>query len=80
MEHAFEFADPLGPAKIIHVYEPSIGLQMAPDVSTRECFRLARAMTCALRDCKDSIFGPEENRASIEEIQVGVDAYWAAFD
>jgi glutamate dehydrogenase (NAD(P)+) len=113
MEHAFEFADHLGPAKIIHVYEPSIGLRgtlvvdnvacgpaigglrMAPDVSTQECFRLARAMTlknaaaslphgggksvlygdprlpgpekerlvrgmaCALRDCKDYIFGPD---------------------
>jgi glutamate dehydrogenase (NAD(P)+) len=63
MESAFAFADDLGPAKIIHVYEPSIGLRgtlvvdnvatgpsigglrMAPDVSTEECFRLARAMT-----------------------------------
>jgi glutamate dehydrogenase (NAD(P)+) len=59
----FEFADDLGPAKIVHVYEPSLGLKgtlvvdnvatgpsigglrMAPDVSTAECFRLARAMT-----------------------------------
>ena len=59
----FSFADELGPAKIIHVHEPSIGLKgvlvvdnvacgpsigglrMAPDVSTQECFRLARAMT-----------------------------------
>ena len=59
----FGFADELGPAKIIHVHEPSIGLKgglvvdnvacgpsigglrMAPDVSTQECFRLARAMT-----------------------------------
>jgi glutamate dehydrogenase (NAD(P)+) len=59
----FEYADELGPAKIIHVYEPSInlkgvlvvdnvakgpsigGVRMAPDVSTEECFRLARAMT-----------------------------------
>jgi glutamate dehydrogenase (NAD(P)+) len=57
------FADELGPAKIIQVYEPSIGLKgvlvvdnvaagpalggvrLAPDVSTEECFRLARAMT-----------------------------------
>ncbi len=63
MDDAFRFADELGPAKIIHVYEPSIGLKgvlvvdnvsagpsigglrMAPDVSTQECFRLARAMT-----------------------------------
>jgi glutamate dehydrogenase (NAD(P)+) len=113
MEQAFEFADRLGPAKIIHVHEPQIGLRgtlvvdnvacgpsigglrMAPDVSTRECFRLARAMTlknaaaslphgggksvlygdprlpgpekerlvramaCALRDCRDYIFGPD---------------------
>jgi glutamate dehydrogenase (NAD(P)+) len=63
MEDVFAFADEFGPAKIIHVYEPSIalrgtlvvdnvatgpsigGLRMAPDVSTAECFRLARAMT-----------------------------------
>jgi glutamate dehydrogenase (NAD(P)+) len=63
MEDAFRFADDLGPAKIVHVHEPSIGLRgtlvvdnvaigpsigglrMAPDVSTEECFRLARAMT-----------------------------------
>ncbi|AKB35710.1 Glutamate dehydrogenase 2 [Methanosarcina siciliae C2J] len=59
----FRFADELGPFKIIHVYEPSVGLRavlvvdnvargpaiggvrIAPDVSTEECFRLARAMT-----------------------------------
>ncbi|UCE85030.1 MAG: Glu/Leu/Phe/Val dehydrogenase [Deltaproteobacteria bacterium] len=63
MSSPFAFADELGPAKIVHVYEPSIGLRgtlvvdnvatgpsigglrMAPDVSTEECFRLARAMT-----------------------------------
>ena len=63
MEDVFKFADDLGPSKIIHVYEPSIGLKavlvvdnvakgpsiggvrMAPDVTTEECFRLARAMT-----------------------------------
>lgn len=63
MEDIFRFADELGPSKIIHVYEPSVGLKavlvvdnvaagpsiggvrMAPDVSTEECFRLARAMT-----------------------------------
>ena len=63
MEEAFGFADELGPAKIIHVHEPALGLRatlvvdnvacgpsigglrMAPDVSTAECFRLARAMT-----------------------------------
>lgn len=63
MRDPFAFADELGPAKIIHVYEPSInlkavlvvdniakgpsigGVRMAPDVSTEECFRLARAMT-----------------------------------
>ena len=59
----FRFADELGPAKIIHLYEPLTGLKailvvdniirgpaiggirMAPDVSTEEVFRLARAMT-----------------------------------
>lgn len=63
MLDAFSFADDLGPTKIIHIYEPTIGLKavlvvdnvsigpaigglrMAPDVSTNECFRLARAMT-----------------------------------
>ncbi len=63
MEEAFRFADELGPARIIHVQEQSIGLRgtlvvdnvaagpsigglrMAQDVSTEECFRLARAMT-----------------------------------
>ena len=63
MRDLFDFADDLGPTKIIHVYEPSVGLKgvlvvdnvargpsigglrMAPDVSTEECVRLARAMT-----------------------------------
>jgi glutamate dehydrogenase (NAD(P)+) len=63
MENVFSLADDLGPARIIHVYEPSVGLRgtlvvdnvaigpsigglrMAPDVSTEECARLARAMT-----------------------------------
>lgn len=63
MDEMFRFADEFGPAKIIHIHEPSIGLKavlvvdnvaagpsiggvrMAPDVSTEECFRLARAMT-----------------------------------
>ncbi|MDJ0789400.1 MAG: Glu/Leu/Phe/Val dehydrogenase [Myxococcota bacterium] len=63
MGEEFRFADDLGPTKVIHVYEPSVGLRgtlvvdnvatgpsigglrMAPDVSTEECFRLARAMT-----------------------------------
>jgi len=57
------FCDDLGPAKVVHIYEPHIGLKaivvidnvaigpaiggvrMAPDVSTEEVFRLARAMT-----------------------------------
>jgi glutamate dehydrogenase (NAD(P)+) len=113
VEDVFTLADELGPAKIIHVYEPNIGLKgilvvdnvsvgpaigglrMAPDVSVQECFRLARAMSlknaaaelphgggksvlfgdskmplarkeqliramaCALRDCRDYIFGPD---------------------
>jgi glutamate dehydrogenase (NAD(P)+) len=63
MDNIFSFADELGPLKIIHVHEPSIGLKgvlvvdnvakgpsiggvrMAPDVTTEECARLARAMT-----------------------------------
>ncbi len=63
MEDMFGFADDLGPSKIMHVYEPTLGLKavlvidnvaqgpsigglrMAPDVTTAECVRLARAMT-----------------------------------
>ena len=63
MIDAIPWADDLGPAKIIRVHEPSLGLnatlvvdnvargpaiggmRMAPDVTTEECFRLARAMT-----------------------------------
>ncbi len=63
MTEAIPWADDMGPAKIIHVHEPSLGLnatlvvdnvargpaiggmRMAPDVTTAECFRLARAMT-----------------------------------
>ena len=63
MKDEFSFADALGPAKIIHVFEPSVdlkavlvvdnvargpsigGIRMAEDVTTAECFRLARAMT-----------------------------------
>ena len=63
MVNVCRFADDLGPAKIIHVYEPTLdleavlvvdnvargpsigGLRMAPDVTTEECVRLARAMT-----------------------------------
>jgi glutamate dehydrogenase (NAD(P)+) len=63
MESLFGLGDNLGPAKVLHVREPTIGLRaalvvdnvaagpaigglrMAPDVSTGECVRLARAMT-----------------------------------
>jgi glutamate dehydrogenase (NAD(P)+) len=63
MAEVFRLGDDLGPAKVIHVREPGLGLQavlvvdnvargpsigglrIAPDVSTKECFRLARAMT-----------------------------------
>jgi glutamate dehydrogenase (NAD(P)+) len=63
MEDIFRFADEFGPAGIIHIHRPNVGLRaiavvdntacgpavggvrMAPDVSTEECFRLARAMT-----------------------------------
>jgi len=63
VDDPYRFADELGPARIVHVYEPSIGLRgtlvvdnvacgpaigglrMAPDVTTEECARLARAMT-----------------------------------
>jgi len=61
--NVFEFSDELGPAKIVHICEPTLGLKavlaidnvacgpsiggvrMAPDVSAREAFRLARAMS-----------------------------------
>jgi glutamate dehydrogenase (NAD(P)+) len=63
MADLFDFADDLGPAKIVHVYQPSVnlkavlvvdnvaagpaigGVRLAPDVTTEECVRLARAMT-----------------------------------
>ncbi len=63
MEDYFELTDDLGPWKIFHICEPSVGLKailvidnvacgpaiggvrMAPDVSTVEAIRLARAMT-----------------------------------
>lgn len=63
MEELFALADDMGPAKVVHVHEPRLGLKgvlvvdnvatgpsigglrMAADVSTRECARLARAMT-----------------------------------
>ena len=63
MDDVFGLTDDLGPAKVIHVNEPSVGLKailvvdnvamgpsiggvrMATDVTTQECFRLARAMT-----------------------------------
>jgi glutamate dehydrogenase (NAD(P)+) len=63
MTDLFAYADDLGPLKIIHVHEPTVGLRavlvvdnvargpsiggvrMAPDVTTEECVRLARAMT-----------------------------------
>ncbi len=63
MTDIFELTDDLGPAKVIHVSEPALGLRgvlvvdnvargpsigglrMAPDVTVKECARLARAMT-----------------------------------
>ncbi len=63
MENIFKLTSDLGPWKIIHISEPSVGLKavlvidnvacgpaiggvrMAPDVSTMEAIRLARAMT-----------------------------------
>jgi glutamate dehydrogenase (NAD(P)+) len=63
MKSGFEFADDLGPEKIVHIHVPGAGLKavvvvdnvaagpsiggtrMALDVTTEECFRLARAMT-----------------------------------
>jgi len=63
MADIIEYADDLGPLKVIHVHEASVGLKavlvvdnvakgpsiggirMAPDVTTEECVRLARAMT-----------------------------------
>jgi glutamate dehydrogenase (NAD(P)+)/glutamate dehydrogenase (NADP+) len=63
LDEVFRFADTLGPSKIIHLYDPAVGLKavvavdnvacgpaiggirMAPDVTTEEAVRLARAMT-----------------------------------
>jgi hypothetical protein len=43
LEQIFAFADGLGPTKVIHVHDPTIGLRMALDVSVQECFRFACA-------------------------------------
>ena len=81
----FIFRDEFGPAKIIHIWSPSVdlravvvidnvvagpaigGTRMAPDVSVRECYRLARAMTFKNAACglphggaKSVIFGDPE--------------------
>lgn len=63
MSELFQFADAIGPEKVIGIYQPKLnlraflvvdnvaagpaigGCRMAPDVTLRECFRLARAMT-----------------------------------
>src|SRR5579885_1720989 len=63
MNEMFQFADDLGPEKVIAIYNAKVGLRamlvidntaagpalggcrMAPDVTLRECARLARAMT-----------------------------------
>jgi glutamate dehydrogenase (NAD(P)+) len=63
MHPELPFADDLGPARVIHIHQPVLGLaatvvldnlacgpaigglRMAPDVTTVECARLARAMT-----------------------------------
>ena len=69
-EEIFGFADEFGPEKVVHFYQPRLGIKailvvdntalgpaiggvrMAPDVTTREIFRLGRAMTL-----KNSIAG-----------------------
>lgn len=81
-DDVLSFVDEFGPAKIVYVNVPAVGLKaivaidnvaagpaiggtrLAPDVSARECFRLARAMTfknagCGLRHggAKSVIFG-----------------------
>jgi len=58
---------------------PSIGgLRMAPDVSTEECFRLARAMTLKNSGAGLAhLFGLQRNEALLAGIQAKVDAYWA---
>ncbi|MGE0236616.1 Glu/Leu/Phe/Val family dehydrogenase [Methylocystis sp.] len=81
----FSFRDEFGPAKIVHIWSPSVdlravvvidniaagpaigGTRMAPDVSLRECVRLARAMTLKNAACglphggaKSVIFGDSD--------------------
>lgn len=94
MGDVFRFADDLGPAKVIHICEPSVslrgvlvvdnvaagpsigGVRMAPDVSTEECVRLARAMTLKNAAAglphgggKSVIFGdPKMSRAGKEKL------------
>jgi glutamate dehydrogenase (NAD(P)+) len=63
VQDIFRLGDEFGPARVIHIHRPHLGLKavvaidntacgaaiggvrMAPDVSTEECARLARAMT-----------------------------------
>ena len=45
MEDTFKYADDLGPLKVVHVYEPTIGLKgvlVVDKVAAGERFRLAR--------------------------------------
>lgn len=90
----FSFRDEFGPAKIVHIWSPSVelravvvidnvaagpaigGTRMAPDVSVKECFRLARAMTLKNAACglphggaKSVIFGdPDMPQADKERL------------
>ncbi len=87
VEEMFRFADELGPEKIVHIYEPRVGLKaivvvdntaagpaiggtrMAPDVSTEECFRLARAMTF-----KNAAAGLASRRGQVGDLRRSIDA------
>jgi glutamate dehydrogenase/leucine dehydrogenase len=37
MEEAFSFADPLGPSKIVHLYQPTLGLKAVVAVDNVAC-------------------------------------------
>ena len=56
MEDAFAFADDLGPAKVIHVHDPSIGLRgtlVVDNVATGPAIGGARARPAARSRLED---------------------------
>ena len=93
MADIHRFADELGPAKIIHVYEPSVDLRavlMVDNVAAGLPHgggkvvhtkvphpRLPVEEYLKTQGRFAHLFHPQRNQALIQEIQNMVDAYWA---